>query len=589
MRRAALWLIVGTLAAPSRLVAYVHVVVEDGDDFRRLSWRASARPVHFVLHRDIGPALPNVTDDSDPLGAINSALTKWPAASAMTFTSATGGTIADGGRDGTNIITFANTQANRNVFAMAGSALGLTLFFFNSNGLFEADVLFNPDRMFTTTAQSDEELGTTLFDVEGVALHELGHAIGMHHSGSEAATMWSLASLGARNLDPDDVAGARALYPSESGLGGFRGTVRVDGAPAFGAQVVAVDEHGVPIGALTLRDGSYQIESLPAGPYTLYVEPLDGPHSSVPDDPCQRFGNLSGGGSFIYSNATLTTNFATTFDGGNVNPTRYQLSPGGSFTVNFDLPSGVNPVNPVLVGRAIVEGTQTSFSFGATPLDIMAGTDEMIVVAGPGVDAVAGDDISVAGSGITIHGDTRQIIPRMCNGQSHPILLIDATIDAGIAAGGRTILLRDEGTVAAFTGALRVAGAQPPATATPTNTPAPTATPTSTPTASHTVAAATSTVTQTSTATPTSTATATATVTHTLGPPVECIGDCNGDVAVTADELVVGVAIAFDPSLLPHCAAFDASNDLRVTIDEVVRAINAARRGCVGALEGRHR
>lgn len=51
------------------------------------------------------------------------------------------------------------------------------------------------------------------FDVETVALHELGHVLGLAHSKIEAAIMWPLIDPGAtKGLNPDDVDGIRALY-----------------------------------------------------------------------------------------------------------------------------------------------------------------------------------------------------------------------------------------------------------------------------------------------------------------------------------------------------------------------------------------
>src|SRR5438045_9516602 len=70
--------------------------------------------------------------------------------------------------------------------------------------------------------------------------------------------------------------------------GGLRGTVTVSaGTPVFGAHVFADSASATvgypaavrktPIGALTLPDGSYQIEGVPPDRYTVAAEPLDGP------------------------------------------------------------------------------------------------------------------------------------------------------------------------------------------------------------------------------------------------------------------------------------------------------------------------
>jgi subtilisin family serine protease len=120
----------------------------------------------------------------------------------------------------------------------------------------------------------------------------------------------------------------------------------------------------------------------------------------------------------------------------------------------------------------------------------------------------------------------------------------------------------------------------PTNTATPTPswtlTPVPTNTPTSSPT--HT-AALTPSPTSTQTAPPTATQPPTVIVTATATPPL-CTGDCDGDGAVTVDELVVGVNIALGSAQVDACRVFDASNDGSVTVDELVAAVGYALNGC---------
>jgi hypothetical protein len=126
---------------------------------------------------------------------------------------------------------------------------------------------------------------------------------------------------------------------------------------------------------------------------------------------------------------------------------------------------------------------------------------------------------------------------------------------------------------------------------TPTPTPTPTATTglEATPTASSTIASTpTSTPTPASTATPTATAdepptsrptgTASATATPTLRLPI-CAGDCNGDGAVSVDELVRIVALA-NGNGVEACEAADGDGDGVIAIDEVVWAVRSALEGC---------
>ena len=45
-----------------------------------------------------------------------------------------------------------------------------------------------------------------------VALHEIGHALGLQHSGVKEAAMWPLYNKHTRTLNKDDQEGIRALY-----------------------------------------------------------------------------------------------------------------------------------------------------------------------------------------------------------------------------------------------------------------------------------------------------------------------------------------------------------------------------------------
>jgi hypothetical protein len=53
-------------------------------------------------------------------------------------------------------------------------------------------------------------------DIETVALHELGHLLGLNHSAVPGTVMWPIVSYNStlRTLQPDDLAGIRALYPT---------------------------------------------------------------------------------------------------------------------------------------------------------------------------------------------------------------------------------------------------------------------------------------------------------------------------------------------------------------------------------------
>jgi hypothetical protein len=59
-----------------------------------------------------------------------------------------------------------------------------------------------------------------------------------------------------------------------------------------------------------------------------------------------------------------------------------------------------------------------------------------------------------------------------------------------------------------------------------------------------------------------------------------CVGDCDGNLAVSIDEVILGVEIALDRQTLSQCRAIDADDDGQVTLDEPVAAIGNALNHC---------
>lgn len=60
----------------------------------------------------------------------------------------------------------------------------------------------------------------------------------------------------------------------------------------------------------------------------------------------------------------------------------------------------------------------------------------------------------------------------------------------------------------------------------------------------------------------------------------DCTADCDGGGRVTIDELVRAVNIALELAALETCTSSDVQGDGRVTVDELLQAVNAALSGC---------
>ena len=121
-------------------------------------------------------------------------------------TGACGG--SSGGLDGQNTVGWA---------PQSGSVLAVTCSWFSSTGspyrdAIEFDMQFDPDWNWTTGVPAT-------VDLQSVALHEFGHALGLNHSSDYSAVMYASYPSGAikRTLTQDDRDGLYAIYGQQGG------------------------------------------------------------------------------------------------------------------------------------------------------------------------------------------------------------------------------------------------------------------------------------------------------------------------------------------------------------------------------------
>jgi hypothetical protein len=266
-------------------MAYLKLGSSIGGRVIDVTWR---EPVRYFVGEQSG----NGATPADLRGALSRATATWQAvdSAAVTFEFVGMTSALPGMADGRTTIGFLDEPDLDQV-------LGATSFLIDTtNGaIVEADVFFNT--RFAWSVAAGGQGGRV--DLESVALHELGHLLGLGHSAigetemtpgggrrviASGAIMFPIAmTSGAtadRVLQADDIAGISDLYPAAGQVdetGTITGRITKGGRGVLGAHIVAFNpETGALVGNFSLNtEGEFAIARLEPGPYILRVEPLD--------------------------------------------------------------------------------------------------------------------------------------------------------------------------------------------------------------------------------------------------------------------------------------------------------------------------
>jgi len=263
----------------------------------------------------------------------------------------------------------------------AGAAKGMIL---------DANIILN-GRQFIWTVTP--ETAPTSFDVEAVVTHEVGHFIGLDHTGVLNATMAARYAAGEarqRTLENDDILGASSIYPDGdfATRGGISGLVGRP-APVLGALIGVMDSSGnVVQESITASNGAYAAPGLVAGDYDAYVEPLD----KTPPTTTNLFDETDLGG--VYTNAVDPNFFASL-------PLLTSVAPPASTNRSFIVGSTAPVINITKIGGRA--STLAGVVFRNAPTYAFSGdTNVFLGVAGPNVSGAL--TFEILGSGITDNG-----------------------------------------------------------------------------------------------------------------------------------------------------------------------------------------
>ena len=310
MRRPVAWAVAAALAcAPSTpALAYLKFGVPIRGQQVTLKWAQT--PVRYFVSNTGVPGV-SATEFQNAVGR---AFATWQAVPTASITYQLAGvtSASPGQDDGSSVLGFQSRPDLDRVLASTSFLIDSS-----TGALIESDIFFNSAFPWSVASAGEPNR----FDLESIALHEIGHFSGLGHSalgetelvsgggrrvlGAEAV-MFPIAfapgTTVSRTLKADDVAGISDLYPDgafRAATGSLSGRVTKDGEPLFGAHVVAFNPAtGKMVGGFTLNaQGQFSIAGLSPGVHVVRVEPLDDADVS----------------SFFDSSTTVDTNFQVVF------------------------------------------------------------------------------------------------------------------------------------------------------------------------------------------------------------------------------------------------------------------------------------
>ncbi len=339
----------------------------------------------------------STTNTAAELDAVRAAFDQWQGVSGTMLQFKEGAVVSNtqdvNSQDGMNTVFWTRKlQVNGGRENLSGVvALTYVAAWDDNNAIADADTVFNAVqyKWFTDfTAQPPQSLF-----VEAIALHEIGHFVGLKHSPVGGATMLFVGDFGVNTqvgLSKDEIAAARVLYgtaETSSGDARLTGTVKASGAPVFGAAVIVTDgDGGVLAGTVTRSNGVYEIGGLPPGMHTVRAAPLDPPNG---------INTLIRGSDITASYATASTQFLPSPDA------PVTLAAGQVSTVDLEVVAG----QPMRIARLLRPVADLSvFSTTSKPFPVQPVGQTLYV-------GVLTDSALSAGAVLTVPGDGVEVGP----------------------------------------------------------------------------------------------------------------------------------------------------------------------------------
>jgi hypothetical protein len=141
--------------------------------------------------------------------AFTNAMDSWTAEGRDLTLTYAGTGAASHAPDGHNVISYGEYPGLGSVLAFA------TTWAYDDGAAFDCDLYFLSENDYGAVYWDADPAGPASgrYGIEAVALHELGHCVGLNHSADSTAVMYAYYNS-ATSLQPDDSAGVAALYPA---------------------------------------------------------------------------------------------------------------------------------------------------------------------------------------------------------------------------------------------------------------------------------------------------------------------------------------------------------------------------------------